>query len=115
MVDFYFNLKLRKATIYKRAHKWKKKKKKNREKKRKEKKYTVEVIHTIPQYRMAIETYPVFYERLTDMWLSTLEIGGCSVDSLRYIKWRRNNHSSGELKNGFRACAKSIRYSLNIA
>ena len=114
MVDFYFNLKLRKATIYKRAHKWKKKKK-NREKKRKEKKYTVEVIHTIPQYRMAIETYPVFYERLTDMWLSTLEIGGCSVDSLRYIKWRRNNHSSGELKNGFRACAKSIRYSLNIA
>ena len=114
MVDFYFNLKLRKATIYKRAHKWKKKKE-NREKKRKEKKYTVEVIHTIPQYRMAIETYPVFYERLTDMWLSTLEIGGCSVDSLRYIKWRRNNHSSGELKNGFRACAKSIRYSLNIA
>ena len=114
MVDFYFNLKLRKATIFKRAHKWKKKKK-NREKKRKEKKYTVEVIHTIPQYRMAIETYPVFYERLTDMWLSTLEIGGCSVDSLRYIKWRRNNHSSGELKNGFRACAKSIRYSLNIA
>ena len=66
MVDFYFNLKLRNETIYKRAHKLKKKKK-NREKKRKEKKYTVEVIHTIPQYRMAIETYPVFYERLTDM------------------------------------------------
>lgn len=96
MVDFYFNLKLRKATTYKRAHKWKKKRKKKE--KRKEKKYTVEVIHNIPQYRMAIETYPVFYERLTDMWLSTLEIGGCSVDSLRYIKWRRNNHSSGELK-----------------
>ena len=76
MVDFYFNLKLRKATTYKRAHK---------KEKRKEKKYTVEVIHNIPQYRMAIETYPVFYERLTDMWLSTLEIGGCSVDSLRYI------------------------------
>lgn len=66
MVDFYFNLKLWKATILKRAHKWKKKK---------EKKYTVEVIHTIPEYRMAIESYLVFYERLTDMWLSTLEIG----------------------------------------
>ena len=106
------------ATIYKRAHKWKKKKKKKkREKKRKEKKYTVEVIHTIPQYRMAIESFPVFYERLTDMWLSSLE---CSVDSLRYIKWRRNNHSSihvnwNPILYGFRACAKSIRYSLNIA
>lgn len=44
-------------------------------KKKKEKKYTVEVIHTIPEYRMAIESYLVFYERLTDMWLSTLEIG----------------------------------------
>ena len=76
----------------------KKKKKKKREKKRKEKKHTVEVIHTIPQYRMAIESFPVFYERLTDMWLSTLEIGGRSIDSLRYIKWRRNNRSSGELK-----------------
>ena len=107
------------ATIYKRAHKWKKtkKEKKKREKKRKEKKYTVEVIHTIPQYRMVIESFPVFYERLTDMWLSSLE---CSVDSLRYIKWRRNNHSSihvnwNPILYGFPACAKSIRYSLNIA
>ena len=45
----------------------KEKKKKKKEKKRKEKKYTVDVIHTIPQYRMAIESFPVFYERLTDM------------------------------------------------
>ena len=45
----------------------KKKKKKKKKEKRKEKKYTVEVIHNIPQYRMAIETYPIFYERLTDM------------------------------------------------
>ena len=45
----------------------KKEKKKRKEKKRKEKKYIVEVIHTIQQYRMAIESFPVFYERLTDM------------------------------------------------
>ena len=59
MVDFYFNLKLRKATIYKIAHKWKKKKKKKK-KRNKEKKCTVEAIHTILEYRMAIESYPDF-------------------------------------------------------
>ena len=45
----------------------KKKKKERKEKIRKEKKYTVEVIHAIPEYRMAIESNPIFYEHLTDM------------------------------------------------
>ena len=82
----------------KKKKKKERKEKKRKEKKRKEKKYTVEVIHAIPEYRMAIESNPIFYEHLTDMWLSTLETGGCSVDSLRYIKWHWNNHSSCELK-----------------
>ena len=97
----------------------KKKKKKERKKERKDKKYIVEVIHTIPQYRMAIESYPVFL--WTPKRYVTLHVQlECSVDSLRYIKWRRNNHSSihvnwNPILYGFRACAKSIRYSLNIA
>ena len=62
------------------------------------------------------KSYPVWYEQLFDMWLSTLEIGVAQPRSVTEIapKSRFLCLNRSPIQYDFRAGAKDIQYSVNI-
>ena len=67
---------------------------------------------------LKLKSYPVWCEQLSDMWLSTLEIGAAQLRFVAEIAPKSpllNVNRSPSVRYDFRAGAKAVQYSVNVA